>query len=140
MDILFNYINYTDDHIKFTMECPENEGSIPFLDRKCIPNPYRTIHTTVYRKPTHTDRYLDWNSNHTISGKRSFIQALTHRDKLVCTTPELLAKVMDYQNKILHRNSYPDWFLKKTTGLIWTKPSTKKPPRNPLSQCLTSRD
>ena len=38
-DILFNHINNMDDHIKFTMECPDNEGSIPFFDTKRIPNP-----------------------------------------------------------------------------------------------------
>ena len=61
-----------DDHKKFTMECPDNEGSIPFLDTKCTQNPNHTRHTTVYRKPTHTDRYLDWNSNHPISAKKAY--------------------------------------------------------------------
>ena len=32
---------------------------------------------------------------------------------MMCSTPELLAKKIDYLNKVLHRNSYPDWFLKK---------------------------
>ena len=95
VDILFNHINNMNDHIKFTMECSDNKGSIPFLDTKCTPNPNHTIHTTVYNKPTHTERYLDWNSNPPISAKRSVIQALTHRDKMVCSTPELLAKEMD---------------------------------------------
>ena len=106
VDILFNHINNMDDHIKFTMECPDNEGNIPFLDTKCTPNPNYTIHTTVYRKPTHTDRYLDWNSSHPISAKRSVIQALTYKAKMVYSTPVLLARnEMDYLNKVLHRNS-----------------------------------
>ena len=122
VDILLNHINQMDDHIKLTLECPDNEGSIPFLDTKCTPNPNHTIHITVYRILTHTDRYLDWNSNHLISAKRSVIQALTQRAKMVCSTSELLAKEMDYLNKVLHRNSYPDWFLKNlSTGNIWTK-------------------
>ena len=29
------------------------------------------------------------------------------------STPELLAKDMDYLNKVLCRNSYQDWFLRK---------------------------
>ena len=113
VEILFNHINNMVDQIKLTMECPDNEGNIPFLDTKFTPNPNHTIHTTVYRKPIHTDRYLDWNSNHPISAKRSVIQALIHRAKMVCSTPELLAKEMDYLNKVLHKNSYPDCFLKK---------------------------
>ena len=80
VDILFNHINQTDAHIKFTIEFLDSEGSIPFLDTKCPPN--NTIHTTVYRKPIHTDRYLDWNSNHPRSDKRFVIQELTHMAKL----------------------------------------------------------
>ena len=45
--------------------------------------------------------------------KKSVIQALTHRARMVYSNPELLAKEMDYLNKVLCRNSYPDWFLKK---------------------------
>ena len=116
VDILFNHINQLDEYIKFTMESPDNVGSIPFLDTKCIPDSNHTIHTIVYRQPTHTDRYLDWNSNHQISGKRSVIQALTHRAKVVCSTPELLAREMDYRNKVLCRNSYLHWLLKKTNN------------------------
>ena len=61
VDILFKHINQMDAQIKFRMESPDSEGSIPFLDAKCSPN--NTIYPTVYRKPTHTERYLDWNSN-----------------------------------------------------------------------------
>ena len=112
VDILFNHINQMDAHIKFTKEPPDSEGSIPFLDTKCSPNSNNTIYTTVYRKPTHTDRYLDWNSNHPSSVKRSVIQALTHRARIVCSTPELIAKEMDYLHRVLHRNNYPDCLLK----------------------------
>ena len=113
MDILFNHINNMDDHIKFTMQCPDNEGSISFLDTKCLQNSNHTIHSTVYRKPIHMDRYLDWNSNHPISAKWSVIQAITNRAKIVCSTPELLAKEIHYLNKVLCRKSYLYWFIKK---------------------------
>ena len=77
-----------DAHIKFTIEGPDNAGSIPFLDTKCTPNSNHTIHITLHRKPTHSDRYLDWHSNHPIPAKRSVIQALIHRTKMVGSTPE----------------------------------------------------
>ena len=130
VDILFNHINQLDGHIKFTMESPDNEGSIPFLDTKYTPHSNHTTHTSVYRKPTYTDKYLDWNSNLPLSAKRSVIQPLTHRAKVVCSTPELLAREMDYLNKVLPRNSYPDWFLKKPiTGLRKIKLQPRKLPR-----------
>ena len=45
--------------------------------------------------------------------KRSVIQSLTQKAKMVYSTPELLAKEMDYLNEVLCRNSYLDWLLKK---------------------------
>ena len=35
IDILFNHIHQMDAHIKFTMEPPDSEGSIPCLNTKC---------------------------------------------------------------------------------------------------------
>ena len=62
VETLFNLLNSVDIHIKFTMEAPGNDDSIPFSNTKCSPNSDHTIQTSVYRKPTHTDCYLDWNS------------------------------------------------------------------------------
>ena len=70
VNILFNHLNSVDSHIKFTMEAPGSDISIPFLDTKCSPNLDSTIDTSVFRRPTHTDYYLHWNSNHPISAKK----------------------------------------------------------------------
>ena len=39
VNIIFDYINLIDDHITFTMEHPDKEVSIPFLDTKCTSHP-----------------------------------------------------------------------------------------------------
>ena len=62
---LQEHLNSIDPHIKFTMELPGTDG-LPFLDTLTKPTS-NSIESTVYRKPTHTDRYLDYNSNHPIS-------------------------------------------------------------------------
>ena len=111
-----------DLHINFTMETPANDGSIPFLDTKCSSNQDSTISTLVFRKPTHTNCYLDWNSNHPISAKKAVIQALTYRAKNVCSTPQIFAKEMDYLYRVLLKNSYQDWIIKNTEK----KPTTTK--------------
>ena len=76
-----------DPHSKFTIELPGSDG-LTFLDTltKSTPN---SIESTVYRKPTHTDKYLDHNSNHPILTKLSVIHTLIHRAKEVCSTPEI---------------------------------------------------
>ena len=61
------HINSINQSIKFTVEdtCPYS--SIPFLDTLVTPEPNRTLSISVYRKPTHTDQYLHWDSHHHIS-------------------------------------------------------------------------
>ena len=71
------------------------------------------IITSVYRKPTHTDRYLDFNSNHLVSAKHAVVRVLTDRAKNVCSSPELLAKEMDHLGEVLHYNNYPQWMIDK---------------------------
>ena len=82
VNTLFNHLNSVDPHIKSTMETPANDVNIPFLDIKCSLNPDSTISTLVFRKPTHSDCYLDWNSNHPISAKKAVIEALTYRAEM----------------------------------------------------------
>ena len=125
VDILFNHINQMDAHIKFTMKSPHSEGSIPFLDTKCSPNSNNAIQTTVYKKTySHIDRYVDWNSNHPTSAKRSVTQTLTQRGKMVCSTTALVAEEVSYPHVVLHRNNYPDCFLKKTNIRSQVDPPT----------------
>ena len=83
---LQEHLNSIDPHIKFTIELPGTDG-LPFLDTLTKPTP-NSIESTVYRKPTHTDRYLDYKSNHSVSAKVSVILTLIHRAKQVCSTPE----------------------------------------------------
>ena len=45
-------------HIQLTVEVPNNNGPIPFLDTLVTPGPEYILLTSVYRKPTHTDQYL----------------------------------------------------------------------------------
>ena len=83
-DSLLNYLNSIDPNIKFTIEPPNEQGAIPFLDTFPRPSGNKII-TSVYRKPTHTDRYLDFNSNHAKSVKHAVVRALPNRAKNVCS-------------------------------------------------------
>ena len=91
VDTLFNHINQLDDHTKFTMENLTMNEAPPSWTPSVSPIPTTLYMPLCIENTAHTDRYLDWNSNHPVSAKRSIIQALTHRAKVVCSTPELLA-------------------------------------------------
>ena len=83
------HINSVDPAIRFTVEDNKEDGSIPFLDIIVKPEVDGSLSITVYRKPTHTDKYLQWDSHHHLSAKFSVIQTLSHRASTVCSNPEL---------------------------------------------------
>ncbi|XP_011858342.1 PREDICTED: uncharacterized protein LOC105555901, partial [Vollenhovia emeryi] len=57
-------------NIQFTMETEQN-SQIPFLDVLVRRNEDGTLSHNIYRKPTHTDRYLHANSHHHPAQKNS---------------------------------------------------------------------
>ena len=62
LEDFLSFLNGRHRNIEFTME-KETNGSLPFLDvqvKKCM----GSLDTFVYRKPTHTDRYLPFTSHH----------------------------------------------------------------------------
>ena len=65
-DAFLEHINSIDHNIQFNCEDSREDGSIPFLDILIIPEEDGRLNTTVYRKPTHTDLYLQWDNHHTI--------------------------------------------------------------------------
>ena len=71
---LQEHLNFIGSNIKFTIELPGTAGH-PFIDTltKPIPN---SIEYSVYKKPTHTDSYLEYNSYYPISAKLSVIHTL----------------------------------------------------------------
>ena len=97
----FHHINQVDTSIKFTMEEAGPDGSIPFLDLLITPDADGTLTTKVYRKPTHTDQYLQWDSNHNLASKYSVINTLTHRAKTLCSTPESIKQELEHLEKVL---------------------------------------
>ena len=67
IDNFLQHLNSIDQNIQFTKEDSRPDGSMPFLDILITPEEDGRLKTTVYRKPTHTDLYLQWDSNHTIT-------------------------------------------------------------------------
>ena len=92
---LLRYLNSIDPHIKFSLEQLNSEGAIPFLDTLPKPNG-NEISVSLYRKPTHMDRYLDFKSCHPILAKRAVVRALIDRAENVCSDPGILAKEMEH--------------------------------------------
>ena len=71
------------------------------------------LRTTVYRKPTHTDRLLDESSYNPTSHKATTIKTLTRRAQLVCDTPDSLRDENRYLERVFHKNNYNTDFIRR---------------------------
>ena len=74
-DDFFQHIKSLDENIKFTAETTKADGSKPFLDTLVTPQSDGSLQTKIYRKPTHTNQYLQWASHHAMSNKYSVISS-----------------------------------------------------------------
>ena len=101
------------------------------MDVLIIPDEQGSLKTAVYTKPTHTDLYLQWDSNHTGSSKYIVVGSLQHRANTICSNPELLKQEEKDLEKALTGCKYPTWALNKAkmkTGTVAN--NTKKGTKN----------
>ena len=112
-DTFLQHLNSTDDNINFTCEDANEDGSIAFLVMLITPDENGRLNTSVYRKETHTDQYLHWDSHHAITSKYSVVGTLFHRARTVCSTPVQLQKEEKHLYQSLRRCKYPDWAINR---------------------------
>ncbi len=62
--------------------------------------------STVYRKPTHTDRYLHFKSHHPNHVKRGVVRCLYQRARRVTNMSENLKEEEKHLHKVLQSNGY----------------------------------
>ena len=67
----------------------------------------------MYRKPTHTDQYRHWDSNHFITAKHSVYNTLAYRANIVSSNQQALNKELEHIRKALHCCHFPTWELNK---------------------------
>ena len=117
-DEFLEHINSIDESIQFTAENTKADGSMPFLDTLVIPQSDGSLMTTVYRRPTHTDQYLQWDSHHAISTKYSVISTLYHRVKAVCSNQQQLHEEEEDLQKVLTRCKYIELAINRMKSKI----------------------
>ena len=83
------------------------------------------LKVTIYRKPTHTDQYLSFGSNHPLDQKLSVVSTLQHRAQTVVTDEDDRKKEIAHVTGALAKCGYPDWAIEKATKPPKEK---KKPP------------
>ena len=73
------------------------------------------LSTSVYRKPTHTDQYLAYDSHHPQSVKRGIVKCLYDRSKHLITKPSVISHEKKHLSSVLVSNGYPFSFVKNIT-------------------------
>ena len=96
--------------IQFTFEV-EHNNKLPFLDVLLIKNS-NNIDTTVYRKPTNTDIYLNWNSHVPTTWKRGTLRTILSRAYTICSSERYLHEEMKYIESTFEKiNNYRKYVI-----------------------------
>ncbi|CAH3031867.1 unnamed protein product, partial [Pocillopora meandrina] len=70
------------------------------------------LETSVYRKPTHTDKYLAFDSHHPICHKKSVAKTLLRRAECLTSSLDSKAEERKYVANVLKANGYTKTFLR----------------------------
>ena len=112
VDTLLQHLNSIQPSILFTHEL-EKDGSLPSLDVLLSQRSDGTVQTSVYRKETHTDRYLNFYSHHPTLHKSAVVQTLRRRATTHSSNNDLVRREIRLITEALQRNDYPRWFLNR---------------------------
>lgn len=102
---ILSLINSFHESIQFTFE-DEQQGQLPFLDLMLYKKPDNSIGHQIYRKPTHTNLYLNYHSFHPPAHKIGVTDTLLTR-ALRLSDEDHLENEIKYTIKILEENNYP---------------------------------
>ena len=69
--------------------------------------------TEVYRKPTHTDRYLHYLSYHPPAVKSGIIRTLLHWSRKLCQDSTSLDREIAHLTTVFQRNGYLRFMIRK---------------------------
>ena len=110
VDSFSEHLNSIDQHIQFTSE-QEKDGRIPFLDTCVSINQDGSPKISADRKPTNTDQYLNFQSNHHLQHKRAVVSTLMLRAQTLVTENDDRTRETQHVKQALKMNNYPEWML-----------------------------
>lgn len=102
---ILQFLNSINSSIQFTLEL-EKDLSLNFLDISLTRKQDNSLSFNVYRKPTHTNKYLDFESHHPMEHKNSVAKSLFHRGNNICDA-QFKTSEFNAINQSLQLNGYP---------------------------------
>ena len=145
LPVLTAHLNSQDETgmIKFTDEC-EHERQLAFLDAKICVNDDGTIRLKIFRKATHTDQYLMFDSHHPLEHKLSVVRTLLSRKESIVTCEEDRVEEDKHIREALAKCKYPKWAIDKVqkelddkkAGIQKPKPNTSAEESKKKGMCV----
>ena len=100
------YMNSCHPNMKFTSEL-EEDNVLPFLDVKVIRSGDSFV-TSVYRKPTFSGVYTNYNSFLPDIYKTGLVRTLLFRLFTICSDWNLIHREIEHLRSVMRKNAYPD--------------------------------
>ena len=100
---LLSHLNSVEPSIQFTLE-REKDRNLPFLDLNVSRGVQGNLETSVYRKPTHTDKYLEVDAHHPICHKKSVAKTLLKRADCLPSSLDSKPEERKYVSNVLKAN------------------------------------
>jgi hypothetical protein len=104
----------------------EEEAGLPIFDIMIIRTGTDTLETTVYRKPSASNRYIHYTSEQAWKEKMSAIWTLKKRALEYCSNERLLFKEFELLLQIFKQNGYPEHIVRRIL-FKESKPKHEKP-------------
>ena len=119
------YLNARHPNMNFTHE-DESNSSLPFLDVNVIRSNGNFV-TSIYRKPTFSGVYTNFNSFLPDLYKKSLVSTLLFRLFTICSSWELVDKEVTNLKKILRRNAFPASTIDRLVKTFFTRMRNRTP-------------
>ena len=116
---LLSHLNSVEPSIQFTLE-REKDRHFPFLDLNVSRGVQGNLETSVYRKSTHTNKYLAFNSHHPICHKKSVAKTLLRRVEYQPSSLDSKAEERKHVSNVLKANGYTKTCLRNCHKLVTT--------------------
>ena len=134
---LQDHLNNVEPSIQFTVERETNQEIIAFLDISVCRQDNGQPVNKVYCNPTHTERYLTFESHHPIAHKKAVVKSLTNHTNNIPTTSDYRSKELKQVTSALMANGYPKWFIIDSSKPKWSpQQSVAAVPEDRQSFCI----
>ena len=95
------------DHLYSSLWRKNKTTNYPSFD-VLVTRTQQGFRSSVYRKPTFTGQYLNFNSHHPYTVKKGIVRCLQHRAKTISSDTDTYQEEMISLRHNLHRNNYPE--------------------------------